>query len=43
MATTLNELLGEKLVQHNESDEKTSEVSTNEFDGKIVALYFSSV
>ncbi|CAF1685630.1 unnamed protein product [Rotaria magnacalcarata] len=39
---TLNELLGEEILQHNESDCKSAEVSTNQLNGKIVALYFSA-
>jgi len=43
MATTLNDLLGEKLVQNNESDDKLNEVTTSQLDGKTLALYFSFV
>jgi hypothetical protein len=43
MAITLNELLGDKLVQYDESAGETKEISINELDGKNVALYFSFV
>jgi hypothetical protein len=43
MSTTLNELLGENLVQHNESNDKLDEVSTSQLDGKTIVLYFSLV
>jgi hypothetical protein len=43
MAMSLNELLGEKLVQNNESDNKLNEETTSQLDGKTVALYFSFV
>jgi hypothetical protein len=43
MATTFNELLGEHLLQHSESGNESTEVSTNQLNGKIVALYFSYV
>jgi hypothetical protein len=43
MAISLNELLGEKLVQNNESDNKLNEVPTSQLDGKTLALYFSFV
>ncbi|CAF2584474.1 unnamed protein product [Rotaria sp. Silwood2] len=42
MATKFNELLGEELVQHNESGDESSLISTNQLDGKTVALYFSA-
>ncbi|CAF1172863.1 unnamed protein product [Rotaria sp. Silwood1] len=41
MATTLNELLGEQLLQHNESGDETSQIPTNQLNGKTIALYFS--
>jgi hypothetical protein len=44
MGKTLNELLGNQLIQHNESDEnETNEISTDQLNGKTVALYFSFV
>ena len=43
MSTTLNELLGVELLQHNESDQQTKTISTNELQGKTVAIYFSYV
>jgi hypothetical protein len=43
MATTFSELLGEELLQHNESDNGSHQISTNQLNGKIVALYFGSV
>ncbi len=43
MTSKFNELLGEKLLEHNESDEKTNEVSINVLDGKYLGLYFSFV
>jgi hypothetical protein len=43
LATSFTELLGEKLSQHNESNNETNEISTNELDGKHVGLYFASV
>ncbi|UJR24056.1 hypothetical protein I4U23_027024 [Adineta vaga] len=42
MATTFTELLGENLLQHNESGEETSQISTDKLNGKYVALYFSA-
>ncbi|CAF1002245.1 unnamed protein product [Rotaria sp. Silwood1] len=42
MATKLNELLGENLVQHNESGDETSLISTSQLVGKTLALYFSA-
>jgi hypothetical protein len=39
MAKTFNELLGDKLIQNNESDE----ILTDQINGKTVALYFSFV
>ena len=39
MAATLTELLGEELVAHNES----KKISTNQLNGKMIALYFSYV
>ncbi|CAF4151797.1 unnamed protein product [Rotaria sp. Silwood2] len=34
MATTFNELLGEKLIEHNESNSESNQISTNELNGK---------
>ncbi|CAF3469367.1 unnamed protein product [Rotaria sp. Silwood1] len=42
MAMTFSELLGEKLLQHNESGNESNEISTNQLDGKTIALYFSA-
>ncbi|CAF1053317.1 unnamed protein product [Adineta ricciae] len=42
MFSTLKEILGEKLVQHNQSDDKPSEISADELNGKSIALYFSA-
>ncbi|CAF4979382.1 unnamed protein product [Rotaria sp. Silwood1] len=39
MATKLTDLLGEQILQHNESNL----ISTNQLDGRTVAFYFSSV
>ncbi|CAF3901886.1 unnamed protein product, partial [Rotaria sp. Silwood1] len=39
---TFSELLGEKLLQHNESGNESNEISTNQLDGKTIALYFSA-
>ena len=43
MTTTFGELLGEQLLQYNESSGEANEISTNELHGKTVALYFSFV
>ncbi len=43
MATTFNELLGEQLLEHNESNNETKQISTNELNGKNVGLYFAYV
>jgi hypothetical protein len=44
MATTLETLLGEKLVEHNKSDtNQLNQISTNELNGKFVGLYLSLV
>ncbi len=43
MTSKFNELLGEKLLEHNESDQKINEVSINVLDGKYLGLYFSFV
>ncbi len=40
---TLNELLGEQLLQHSKDDNELNQISTNQLNGKTVALYFSSV
>ncbi len=40
---TFNELLGEQLLQHNESNNESNQISTDQLNGKTVALYFSSV
>jgi len=42
-ATTFKELLGEKILQHKSSDDEIEEISTDELNGKTVALYFSLV
>ncbi|CAF1163296.1 unnamed protein product [Rotaria sordida] len=42
MATKLNELLGEELVRHNESDDESSRISTSQLNGKTLVLYFSA-
>ncbi|CAF1091126.1 unnamed protein product [Rotaria sp. Silwood1] len=39
---TLNELLGEQLLEHNESNNESNEISTNELIEKNVGLYFSA-
>ncbi|CAF1118739.1 unnamed protein product [Rotaria sordida] len=39
---TFSELLGEKLLQHNESGDEYAEISTNQLHDKTVALYFSA-
>ena len=43
MFSSLEEIFGEKLVQYNESDGKSSEISTVELNGKSIAFYFSFV
>jgi hypothetical protein len=43
MSTTLNELLGDQLLQHNEVGKESNQISTNQLNGKTVALYFSFV
>jgi len=42
MSATFTELLGEKLIQHNESGEGTTEILTDQLNGKYIALYFSA-
>jgi nucleoredoxin len=43
MAITLNELLGDQLIEHDESkDNQTNEISIDQLNGKTVALYFSA-
>ena len=41
MSTTFTELLGEHLLQHEESGENNKEISADQLNGKYVALYFS--
>jgi hypothetical protein len=41
MMTTLNELLGEKLIQYNQCDNKSHEIPTSQLDGRTIGLYFS--
>ena len=43
MEETFNKLLGEQLVEHNESTNESNEISTNQLNGKNVGLYFGSV
>lgn len=43
MATTITEILGEQLIQHNDSNTEPIQISTNELNGKTIALYFSLV
>ena len=43
MATTVTELLGEQIIEHDQIAEQTEQTSTNQLDGKILGLYFSSV
>ncbi|CAF1582805.1 unnamed protein product [Rotaria sordida] len=40
--TTLNELLGEQLLEHNESNNELNQISINELNGKGVGLYFAT-
>ncbi|CAF3564612.1 unnamed protein product [Rotaria sp. Silwood2] len=37
-----SELLGETLLQNNDSGNESNEISTNQLNGKTVALYFSA-
>ncbi|CAF2625664.1 unnamed protein product [Rotaria sp. Silwood2] len=39
---TFNELLGEQLLEHNESNNESNQISTNELNEKSVGLYFSA-
>ncbi|CAF4033577.1 unnamed protein product, partial [Rotaria sp. Silwood1] len=39
---TFSELLGEQLLQHNESGSESNQISTDQLNGKTVALYFSA-
>lgn len=41
--TTFTELLGDQLIQQNESNNETNQISSNELNGKTIALYFSFV
>jgi hypothetical protein len=43
MAKTFSEILGEHIVEHNESGDGSKTVSTDQLNGKTVALYFSYV
>jgi hypothetical protein len=43
MTTTFTELLGEQLLHHNESNNEVHQISTDQLNGKTVALYFSLV
>ena len=43
MEESFNKLLGEQLVEHNESTNESNEISTNQLNGKNVGLYFGSV
>jgi hypothetical protein len=43
MSTTLSELLGEQILQHNEDGKGSNQISTNQLNGKTIALYFSYV
>lgn len=40
---TFTELFGEKLLQYNGVTNEINEISTNELNGKTIALYFSLV
>lgn len=40
---TFSELLGDKILQHGESGNESIEISTDQLNGKTVALYFSLV
>ncbi|CAF1372002.1 unnamed protein product [Adineta ricciae] len=42
MSNTFTDLLGEHLLQHEESGENNTETSTDQLNGKYVALYFSA-
>ncbi|CAF0809213.1 unnamed protein product [Rotaria sordida] len=39
---TFSELLGEQLLQHNQSGSESNQISTDQLNGKTVALYFSA-
>jgi hypothetical protein len=41
--TTLQDLFGEQLIEHNKSGDGLNQIQTNELKGKFVAIYFSSV
>ena len=43
MSTTLGELLGEQILQHNEDGKGSNQISTSQLNGKTIALYFSYV
>ncbi|CAF4734521.1 unnamed protein product [Rotaria sp. Silwood1] len=42
MIKTFNKLLGEQLLEHNESNNESNQISTNELNGKHVGLYFAA-
>ena len=43
MEITFSKLLGEQLLEHNESNNEPNQISTNQLNGKKVGLYFASV
>lgn len=44
MSTPFNELLGDELVEHDGSDQQQLKtISTNDLQGKTIAIYFSFV
>jgi hypothetical protein len=43
MTTTIKELLGEQLLEHNAFNNELNQISTNQLNGKAVGLYFASV
>jgi hypothetical protein len=43
MTITINELLGEQLLEHNASNNELNQISTNQLNGKSFGLYFASV
>ncbi len=43
IATSFNELLGEQLLEHNESNNELNQISTNQLNGKTIGFCFASV
>ena len=43
MVKTIKELLGEQLIEHDASNNGIKQISTDELNGKSIALYFGFI